>query len=281
MKPKTNRETLILDGGGSSLKVYLRTDSGLELKARHDGDFNWQTGKRPRIIRALSNAMTRFPVKRAMIGLAGVVSPKDKAFIRALFAERRVRAMSDLELAFELHFPNQDGIVVILGTGSIFAAKLGGRVVKIGGYGRAIGDAGSGYAIGQEATRKFLQSLDGFFRDEIFLAAMKRTFRSKNDAIRKVYQEGFALQTLAPVVFECAENGSPLAIDIVENQISNVARYIERLREASDSALPVRLLGGLLERETIYSRRLLETLRRANVKLQPCDYGASPSFPKQ
>lgn len=267
MKP--NATVLILDGGGSSLKAYVRAETGLELKARYEGDFNLQTGKRERIARVISDAIKRFSATEIKIGLAGAISPKEKRWLRERFAPRRVRAMSDLELAFDMHFPKRDGMIAILGTGSIFAAKMGKRIVKIGGYGRLVGDAGSGYAIGRDAALKYLQLLDGFFDDAIFQAAMKRLFRSKADAIRKIYQADFPLQRLAPLALECAESGSAAALEIVESHVASVARYIERLSQMANRALPLRLWGGLLERETIYAKRLREALRKLNLLLEP------------
>ena len=265
MKSNKKSNVLILDGGGSSLKVFVQTDSGLKLKANYKGNFNVQTGERERMIRTLSAVIKRFPSEQVKLGLAGVISKKEKSWIVNALVGEKISVMSDVDLAFELHFPNSDGMLAILGTGSIFMAKVGRKKIRLGGYGRAIGDAGSGYAIGQEAVRAYLQLLDGLERDTIFETAMKKFFRTRESAIRKIYQEQFEFQHLAPVVFQCAAQGSTIAANIIDYQTSLVVRYIQALRQRVEQELPLCIIGGLVERETCYSMILKEKLKQHHI----------------
>ncbi len=272
MKTSKKTKLLILDGGGSSLKAFIQTQSGLKLKAKFKGNFNVQTGEREKIRRTILTAIQRFPSEQVKIGLAGVVSKKDKAWLVSALVGKKISIMSDIDLAFDLYCQNGDGMIAILVTGSIFMAKVGNEKIKIGGYGRVIGDAGSGYAIGQAAAREYLQLLDGFGNDTIFEAAMKKIFRTKEAAIRKVYQEQFELQHLAPIVFDCAEQGSTIAMNIIDHQTSLVLRYIEQLcqrvrGERVRGKLSLWLIGGLLERETQYTKCLKEKLNYLNINI--------------
>lgn len=266
---QTNKKNnvLIIDGGGSSLKVFVQTESSVKLKAKYNGNFNVQTGKREKILHTISRAMKRFPSECVKIGLAGVVTRKDKDWLVSALVGKKISVMSDVDLALELHFQDGDGMLAILGTGSIFAAKAGRKKIKVGGYGRAIGDAGSGYAIGQEAARAYLELLDGLVSDPMFETAMKKFFRTKADAVRKIYHEHLELQHLAPVVFECAEKGSKLAMKIIDHQTSLVVRYIEGLRRRIGRNLPLCLIGGLMEHEAPYVARLKEKLNRLNINI--------------
>ncbi len=268
MKSNKKSKVLILDGGGSSLKAFVQTESGLKLKAKYKGNFNLQTGEREKILRTISTAIQRFPAEKVKIGLAGLLSKKDKSHLVKSLVGKKANVMSDVDLAFDLHFHNGDGMMAILGTGSIFVAKAGRQKIKLGGYGRAIGDAGSGYAIGQEAVRNYLELLDGFSSDTIFETAMKKFFRTKEDAIRKVYREQFELQHLASVVFMCAEKGSTIANEIIERQTSLVVQYIQTLRRRIGCDLPLFLIGGLIEQETQYSMMLKEKLKQLNINIR-------------
>ncbi len=268
MKSNKKSNVLILDGGGSSLKAFVQTESGLKLKANYKGNFNVQTGEREKIIRTLSAVIKRFPSEQVKLGLAGVISKKDADWIVNALVGKKISVMSDVDLAFEIHFPNSDGMLAILGTGSIFVAKVGRKKIRLGGYGRAIGDAGSGYAIGQEAVRAYLQlldGLDGLERDTVFETAMKKFFRTRENAIQKIYQEQFELQHLAPVVFRCAAEGSAIAEKIIDHQTSLVVRYIEALRQRVEQELPLCIIGGLVERETCYSMILKEKLKQHHI----------------
>ena len=268
MKSNKKSKVLILDGGGSSLKVFVQTDSGLKLKANYKGNFNVQTGEREKMIRTLSKVIKRFPTETVKLGLAGVISKKDAAWIVSSLVGEKISVMSDVDLAFDLHFPNSDGMLAILGTGSIFVAKVGRKKIRLGGYGRVIGDAGSGYAIGQEAVRAYLQlldGLDGLERDTVFESAMKKFFRTRESAIRKIYQEQFEVQHLVPVVFQCATRGSTIATNIIDYQTSLVVRYIKALRQRVGQELPLCITGGLVERETCYSMILKEKLKQHHI----------------
>jgi len=265
VKSNKKSKVLILDGGGSSLKVFVQTDSGLKLKANYKGNFNVQTGEREKMIRTLSKVIKRFPSESVKLGLAGVISKKDAAWIVSSLVGEKISVMSDVDLAFDLHFPNSDGMLAILGTGSIFVAKVGRKKIRLGGYGRVIGDAGSGYAIGQEAVRAYLQLLDGLERDAIFETAMKKFFRTRESAIRKIYQEQFEVQHLVPVVFQCATRGSTIATNIIDYQTSLVVRYIKALRQRVGQELPLCITGGLVERETCYSMILKEKLKQHHI----------------
>lgn len=271
MKSNKKSKVLILDGGGSSLKVFVQNESGLKLKAKYNGNFNVQSGKRKEIMRTLSKVIKRFPTETVKIGLAGIVTKKDKNLLVKSLVGRKVSVMSDVDLAVDIHLQNADGMMAILGTGSIFVAKVGRRKIKVGGYGRVIGDAGSGYAIGQEAVQAYLQLLDGLEHDTVFESAMKKFFRTKQEAVRKVYQEQFELQHLAPVVFECAVQGSTVAKKIIDYQTSLVVRYIQALRQRSGKELPLYLIGGLIEQETCYATMLKEKLKHYNINIQHHD----------
>ncbi len=267
MKSNNKSKVLILDGGGSSLKVFAQTESGLKLKAKYKGNFNVQTGEREKILRTISTAIQRFPAERVKIGLAGLISREDKSWLVKSLVGKKVSVMSDVDLAFEHCFQNCDGMLAILGTGSIFVAKAGRKKIKIGGYGRAIGDVGSGYAIGQEAVRNYLQLLDGMASDRLFETAMKKFFRTKEDAIRKVYQEQFELQYLAHVVFESAAKGSTIATKILDSQTTLVEHYIKTLRQRIGQELPLCIMGGLMEQESVYLAMLKEKLNHPSIRL--------------
>lgn len=268
-KSQANKKNniLILDGGGSSLKAFVQTESSLKLKVKYKGNFNVQTGQRDKILNTISLMIKQFPSEYVKIGLAGLVEKKDASWLVKEFIGKKISVMSDVDLAIDIHFQGGDGMLAILGTGSIFAAKAGQKKVKIGGYGSAIGDVGSGYAIGQEAVRTYLQLLDGFAKDAIFEAAMKKFFRTKADAVRKIYHEHFELQHLAPVVFMCAAQESAVAMKIIDYQTSLVVRYIEHLRRRIGRNLPLCLVGGLTEHKTQYVERLKEKLKNININL--------------
>lgn len=78
--------------------------------------------------------------RRAAAGLAGLA--------------RRIRVLSDLELAHAGAFSGGAGIVVLAGTGSVALARdRAGRAGRAGGWGPLLGDEGSAFWIGRSALR--------------------------------------------------------------------------------------------------------------------------------
>jgi len=265
---------LYLDGGGTSLKIFQkkhRTDLPI-LLSRREGNFNFQSGCRASIFNALADACLRFSAEKITIGLAGVICDDEKAAVhRALqhVAKKELNIVSDLELAFELYFEQQDGMVAILGTGSIFAAKIEQALIKVGGYGRLLGDVGSGIAIGRKAAHEYLRLLDGFFEDELFRQFMQTTFATRESAIEQIYSKSFPLQSLAPLMLALAEKGSPTACLILKKESRKVAASIQLLisKLPQKQTLALKLCGGLIEHQSPYRALIQKELLQLDVRL--------------
>ncbi|ACF13256.1 ATPase BadF/BadG/BcrA/BcrD type [Chloroherpeton thalassium ATCC 35110] len=225
---------LYLDGGGSSLKIFQKKhgDDAPVLISRREGNFNFQSGCRESILIALADACRRFPAEKITIGLAGIIQSEEKLTVYNALrhdAKKELIVMSDLELAFELYFEQQDGMMAILGTGSIFAAKLDDHIIKVGGYGKLLGDSGSGIAIGRKAAREYLKLLDGFFEDDLFQRFMQMTFENRESVIDQIYSKSFPLQSLAPLVLQLAERKSQTACRILKKESRKVANAVQLL----------------------------------------------------
>lgn len=256
---------LIIDGGGTGLKIWRRTKKGRwRLIRRIAGNFNARFIDPSEIAHLTAALPELHTVNCITIGLAGLSDKTDQQkFIEKVaallpFQNKSIRALSDWELQLEWCFPEQDGIVAILGTGSVFAAKVGSRTVRVGGYGRWIGDAGSGWAIGIAAVEQYLRLLDGFFHDDAFRQAMQRLFKNREAVLKKVYEEAFPVQTLAKRIIQWAEQGNKTADAILQNEAKKVAEFVGHLKRLTKPDLPVKLVGGLVEKPNAY-RALLES----------------------
>jgi len=256
---------LIVDGGGTALKVWKQTDKGkMRLVKCVAGNFNVQIGQQAHILKTLTQTAKHSSDHTILIGLAGLSDEterhalEEKLRTKATFKNKTIHLMNDWELQLELHFPNQDGMIAVLGTGSVFAAKIDGKRLRVGGYGRWIGDCGSGMAIGLRALWQYLRLLDGFFEDEHFRKAMHRQFKDREDTLRKVYQEQVQVQTLAPQIVALAAKGNPTARAILETEAQCVADFVGLLKKKTAQAhLPLKLCGGLVEKPNYY-RTLIE-----------------------
>ncbi|HZV11809.1 MAG TPA: BadF/BadG/BcrA/BcrD ATPase family protein, partial [Candidatus Kapabacteria bacterium] len=110
-------------------------------------------------------------IRGVCVGLAGNGRQSDqekfrahlkRSFAAAGLKPRDLRLESDATIALEGLLEGGSGVVLICGTGAIAIGKTDkGEVVRVGGWGRIIGDEGSGYWIGVQALNAVARSLDG------------------------------------------------------------------------------------------------------------------------
>jgi glucosamine kinase len=139
----------------------------------------------------------------------------------------------------------REGGIVIVGTGSIGFAVVGGREVRVGGYGFPISDEGSGADLGLHAIRLALRAHDqravgtSLTRDVML--------RFHNDPFEAIAWMDRATATdyatFAPLVMRHADAGDSVARRIVRDAAEQIDELVRRLAE--HGAARVALLGGL------------------------------------
>ncbi|WP_440906469.1 N-acetylglucosamine kinase (plasmid) [Catenovulum sp. SX2] len=139
---------------------------------------------------------------------------------------------TDLHIACLGANDNQDGAVIIVGTGSCGLVSSQQKQVLLGGHGFPVGDYGGGAWIGFEALRYCLRSLDGVAESTSMNPQILRFFNSKNatdiaEIMLNARPADYA--KLSPIVFDAAEAGDAAATDIIQQgaaQISALARQL-------------------------------------------------------
>lgn len=139
----------------------------------------------------------------------------------------------------------REGGIVIVGTGSIGFAVVGGREIRVGGYGFPISDEGSGADLGLHAIRLALRAYDqravgtSLTRDVMM--------RFHNDPYEAVSWMDRATATdyatFAPLVMRHADAGDSVARRIVRDAAEQIDDLVRRLCDCG--APRVALLGGL------------------------------------
>jgi glucosamine kinase len=139
----------------------------------------------------------------------------------------------------------REGGIVIVGTGSIGFAVVGGREIRVGGYGFPISDEGSGADLGLHAIRLTLRAHDeravgtSLTRD-----VMLRFHGDPLEAIAWMDRASATdYATFAPLVMRHADAGDPVGRRIVRDAAEQIDALVRRLIECG--AARVALLGGL------------------------------------
>ena len=139
----------------------------------------------------------------------------------------------------------RDGGIVIVGTGSVGFAVVGGREVRVGGYGFPISDEGSGADLGLHAIRLALRAYDKRAVETSLTRDVMMRFH--NDPFEAVAWMDHATATdyaiFAPLVMRHADAGDPVARRIIRDAAEQIDELVRRLSDCGASR--VALLGGL------------------------------------
>jgi len=139
----------------------------------------------------------------------------------------------------------REGGIVIVGTGSIGFAVVGGREIRVGGYGFPISDEGSGADLGLHAIRLALRAHDQrAVATSLTRDVMARFHDDPYEAVAwmdRATATDYA--TFAPLVMRHADAGDPVARRIVRDAAEQIDELVRRLTECG--ATRVALLGGL------------------------------------
>jgi N-acetylmuramic acid 6-phosphate etherase len=160
------------------------------------------------------------------------------------------------------------GIVVISGTGSnVYAVDDTGRERRAGGWGRFLGDVGSGYWIALEGIRAFLRRLDFGGSDSLLGSELLRT------ALLNVPDEFInwmetvpkdRVAALAPAVILAAESGDHDAQTVLNQGVSELAARALLLVDTmawTDGPVDILLWGGVFRGSSWFRERMASELQ--------------------
>jgi N-acetylglucosamine kinase-like BadF-type ATPase len=224
-------------------------------------------------------------VKQIVIGVAGAGREEDAMILEKGFKDyadlegihfKGVKVLSDAHIALEGAFPNSAGSILIAGTGSIlFGKDETGNIHRVGGFGRLIGDEGSGYSIGRKALNAVSKAFDGRGEETLIseLLDAKMNSEASKNIINKVYKEKLDVASVAKIVIEAAEEGDPIAEDILDKEANELILHIRSLiNKIQTDKLNVAFSGSLIDNKNFYSdllkRKIKSTLQNVRV-IQP------------
>jgi len=221
-------------------------------------------------------------VKQIVIGVAGAGREEDAMLLEKGFKDysdqegvhfKGVKVVSDAHIALEGAFPDSAGCILIAGTGSIlFGKDEKGVIHRVGGFGRLIGDEGSGYSIGRKALNAVSKASDGRGEETLIseLLNAKMNSGSTNGIINKVYKEKLDVASVARIVIAAAEEGDPIAEDILDEEADELVLHIKSLlNKIQIDKFNVAFSGSLIDNNNFYSDLLKKKIKSTlpNVKI--------------
>src|SRR5262245_17103271 len=247
-----------IDGGGTRCRARIEDENGTRLGEAGSGpattrigvDKAWRSIMEATDAAAAQARLARedFSRMHAAIGLAGLGRRGAEADLNTIthpFAS--LVFISDGMAACLGAHSGADGAIVVAGTGSVGVGLIGGREIRLAGYGFPVSDEGSGADIGLQVVRLALRAADRRGEMTPLLGEVLGAF--DHDPYQAVAWSEDArpadYAAFAPIVMRHARDGDPVGRRIVERAADAIgdlldlflARGIERLS----------LVGGLSE----------------------------------
>ncbi len=254
--PGTGLLLLGVDGGGTRCRARLSTLSGTTLAEAVAGPANIRYGMEKSfaaVFQAGTQCLTQAGLSTsdsarivACLGLAGASEPSYRAA-----AQRHRHPYRDMVVTTDAHaacvgaHAGRDGAVIVVGTGSIGWAEIEGRQFRIGGWGLAVSDEGSGAWLGREALRRLLWAHDGRIPWTGLLTALFERFHSDPHAIVRWAANAAPkdLASLAPAILDHSAVNDPVASELMRLAAGHVDALAARLISLGADRLA--LVGGL------------------------------------
>jgi glucosamine kinase len=245
-----------VDGGGTRCRARIENENGRVLGEANSGPATTRIGIEKAwrsIMQATEAAAAQARLTgedlsrmRAAIGVAGLGRRGAEAALKNIahpFAS--IVFISDGMAACLGAHSGADGAIVVAGTGSVGVGLIGGREIRIAGYGFPVSDEGSGADIGLQVVRLALRAADRRFEMTPLLSEVLAAFDSDPYQAVAWSEEARATDyaSFAPIVIRHANFGDPVGRRIVERATDAIGDLLDLFLARGIDRLS--LVGGL------------------------------------
>ena len=296
-----NQLIIGVDGGGTNTTCILFDSNGFTVDTVYDKGSNLYVFKDDAIQRILftiksileKNKLNYSDISGFGLGIAGIsdLDSREKLLkeLDRIKITKQTLLLSDVEAAYKILCPNNNGILINIGTGIIcFARNQKGESIKEAGNGYDKGDLGSGYWLGKEMFSRLILNeaivLENPEMNQIF-EIVKSKFRV--DTFRELYEyiedntNIFPyLASLGEDTIDLAESGNDVALSIIQEGTRYVSEYIKSIAEKmkilnSDVMLSI---NGSIIKNNFYRNLLEESLQYDFNKIHWISSVLSPAY---
>jgi len=263
-----------LDGGGTKTKSVL-TDESLNVLYECQGNASnfLMLGIEPvcqtiynLICESLENQKLQFDqISTVVLGTTGAGRRTDAELLEKGFNEflsqRNIKlnfhVESDARIALEGAFSGKPGSILIAGTGSIMFGKDKNSIIhRVGGFGRFIGDEGSGYSIGKLGLQAVAKSYDGRSQKTLLADLLKDNFNITDPSglITEIYKNKFDIASVTPFVIKAAEMQDPECLKIINNQVDELILHVKSMYNyLNENTMKLSLIGSTITTDNFYA----------------------------
>lgn len=244
---------ILIDGGGTKTELLLcradgRVERRLTVGATNPNDIG--IGAACEILRSATIELAENAAcapSAVAAGIAGATGHSVELSAALCDIAARVSVQTDAMLLLNQAGAG-DAACLISGTGSICYLRRGGEIYRIGGWGYLLDGGGSGYDIGRDAVAAVLRAHDGREMPTCLTQKLAAALGAEVcNAIPAIYGGGKKLiASLAPAVFEAAEEGDAVAQNILLRCAESLASLTRRASELLGNGRCRAAVGGSL-----------------------------------
>jgi N-acetylglucosamine kinase-like BadF-type ATPase len=272
-----------IDGGGTSTRAIIIDAAGAVVGEGFSGPANaLRVGVREaakHIREAVEHACAQAEIHlgrivAAEVGLAGArrreVRERMRRAVSQVLAIKRLKIVTDADIALDGATDGAPGLVLIAGTGSVcVGVNSSGVQARAGGWGPAAGDEGSGYSIARRALQSVAHAADGRGARTRLSAAACEYFD-----ISSVDELGLAMSTpglthdrfagFARRVIDVARQGDAVARDILRHagmELATLAIAVIRQLGMQQERFQIAYVGGVFNAGDLVMQPLIEALQ--------------------
>ncbi len=250
-----------IDGGGTHSTAVAAWPDGRIAAVTEGGGLNFHNSGvdvvRQRLEDMVADLCSKCDAEadQVCVGMSALDAPADDAttrlFCGGMFAPAQLDLQSDAYIALMGFTLGKPGVIVICGTGSmLLLLDEQGRQHAAGGWGYLLGDAGSGYTLAREGLLAVIDATEGVGPDTPLAADALAYFgaQTPRGLIDRIYapdastawMAGFARHVLCR-----AQEGDPVAQDILARNMGRLARSAAQLISSAPEAGRIGLYGGI------------------------------------
>lgn len=203
-------------------------------------------------------------------GIAGAREENDRIKLKIAFQKKlrfgNILITTDAMTALYGAFEGEEGIILISGTGSVLYGYSNRKLIRVGGWGRIIGDEGSGYWIGKRALNLVMKEYDNAKAKKSLLS--KKLFETfgidKTNVNEKIFNQNFEIQKIAPIVITSAVKKCNISKQIIDEAVQGLIEHIRIFQKVSRRKKMIRIafIGSIIENKNILSDKLKNEIKK-------------------
>jgi N-acetylglucosamine kinase-like BadF-type ATPase len=251
-----------VDGGGTKTRLMIQENEGALRYVEFDATIRFlENGyeaaatKFVELLRSI-DGLEIGEIKSIAIGLAGAgLESEQRRYEQAIKSLLpglvTVQVQSDSTLSLDASFPQSPGVIVIAGTGSVAIGRADeGSIVRVGGWGRLLGDEGSGHALGLDVLKHYTRVIDGRDKGGSLYAMIEAVLRNRLQADPREIRSAVARSELTPSEFAKLAfdaTADPKAQEILTNAANGIAELIRTCARSISYQGRVACVGSVIQ----------------------------------